>query len=171
MPPRYFSFWTEQGSTVSVSNISDITFNGSSENIRNRKVTTFTVYAPFFGQFRTVFYFHKYIREIDHFTLDLPERSHPLDQLKNFILWTIRRKTTIKESFNVRLKTDPLTYWKSSLKQEKHPYKWSTIEYNGINTGTSENIIWNKSSIQVRSTNKDWKTGYVRKTGPTKKFL
>ena len=30
---------------------------------------------------------------------------------------------------------------KSPLKQKKHPYEWSTIEYNSINNGTSENII------------------------------
>ena len=47
----------------------------------------------------------------------------------------------------------------------------SKIKYNTINTGTSENILWNNSSIQMWSINKNWKTDYVIKTGPTEKFL
>ena len=73
----------------------------------------------------------------------------------------------MNESLNVRLKAESWTYWKSPLKQEKYPYKWSTIEDKSINTGTSENIIWSDSSIQMWSTSKDWKTGYVIKTEPT----
>ena len=49
--------------------------------------------------------------------------------------------------------------------------KGSTIKYNSISTGTSENILWSNSSIQMWSTSKDWKTGYVVKTGPTEKFF
>ena len=48
---------------------------------------------------------------------------------------------------------------------------WSTIEYDSINTETSENIPWSNSSIQMWPTSKDWKTGYVIKTKPAEKFL
>ena len=50
-------------------------------------------------------------------------------------------------------------------------FKCSTIEHNSINAGTSENILWSNSSIQMWCTSMDWKTGYVIKTGPTEKFL
>ena len=50
-------------------------------------------------------------------------------------------------------------------------FKCSTIEHNGINAGTSENILWSNISIQMWCTSMDWKTGYVIKTGPTEKFL
>ena len=63
----------------------------------------------------------------------------------------------MNESLNVRLKAESWTYWKGPLKQEKYPYKWSTIEDKSINNGTSENIIWSDSSIQMWSTSKDWK--------------
>ena len=33
----------------------------------------------------------------------------------------------MKESLNVRLYTESWTYWKSPLKQEKHPYKWRKL--------------------------------------------
>ena len=46
----------------------------------------------------------------------------------------------MNESSNVRLQAEFQNYRKSPLKQEKHPYKWSTIKYNSINTGASENI-------------------------------
>ena len=48
----------------------------------------------------------------------------------------------MNESLNVNLYMEYWTYWKSPLKQEKHPYKWSTIKYNNINTGPSQSIIW-----------------------------
>ena len=48
-------------------------------------------------------------------------------------------------------------------------FKCSTIEHNSINAGTSENILWSNSSIQMWCTSMDWKTGYVIKTGPTEK--
>ena len=47
------------------------------------------------------------------------------------------------------------TYCKSPLRQEKHPYKRFTIKYNSTKTGTSENILWNNSRIQLWSTSKD----------------
>ena len=75
----------------------------------------------------------------------------------------IRKKTTMNDGI--------LNLLKKSFKQEKHPYKWSTIDYDVINTGTSENIPWSNSSIEMWSTDKDWKTGNVMKTGPTEKFL
>ena len=73
---------------------------------------------------------------------------------------------------NLILWTESLKYWNRPLKQEKHPYKWFKIKYNSINSGTSESILWSNSNIQMWSiNNKDWKTGYVIKTGPTEKFL
>ena len=45
------------------------------------------------------------------------------------------------------------------------------MEDNSINTGTSENIIWSNSNIQMWSSRKDLKTGYVIKTGLSEKFL
>ena len=41
-----------------------------------------------------------------------------------------------------------------SSKTRKVSYKWSTIKYNSINTWTSQNILWNNSSIQMQSTRK-----------------
>ena len=41
-----------------------------------------------------------------------------------------------------------------SSKTRKASYKWSTIKYNSINTWTSQNILWNNSSIQLQSTRK-----------------
>ena len=41
-----------------------------------------------------------------------------------------------------------------SSKTRKASYKWSTIKYNSINTWTSQNILWNNSSIQMQSTGK-----------------
>ena len=72
---------------------------------------------------------------------------------------------------HVRLRSESGTYWKSPVKKENYPYKWFTIKHNSINTRTSKNILWSNSSIQMCSTSKDWKTGYVMKTGPTEKFL
>ena len=45
------NFQTKQGSTVSVSDITDIDFYGYSEIIRTRNFTIFTVYTSIFGQF------------------------------------------------------------------------------------------------------------------------
>ena len=41
--------------------------------------------------------------------------------------------------------------WNSPPQQVKYPYQWSTIEYNSINTGTSENIFWSNSRLQCSS--------------------
>ena len=73
----------------------------------------------------------------------------------------------MNESLNVGLSAEVWTYWKIPLKQEKHPHKWSTIDYNSIIAGTFENILWSNRSSQMWSNSKDWKTGYVIKTGPT----
>ena len=107
---------------------------------RNYKIWTrnfviFTMYASFFSN---------YIREIDHFMLDV---------LKSFSLWTMWKCTSMNKSLK------QWNYRKSPLIQEKHSYKWPTIKYNSINTGTSQNILWNNSSMQMWSTSKDWKTG------------
>ena len=40
---------------------------------------------------------------------------------KNNLLSTIWKKTTINESLKIGLKAESWTYWKSPLKQEKHP--------------------------------------------------
>ena len=89
-----------------------------------------------------------------------------LDSLKCFSLWTIRKRN--KRDY--RRKPGPK---KKSLKQEKHPYKGSTIKYNTINNGPSQNILWSIRSIQMwcTSISKYWKTGFVIKTGPTGEFL
>ena len=68
-------------------------------------------------------------------------RYYTLGFLESFFLWTIRKETAMNESSNVRLQAESWTYWKNPLKQDKRPYKWSTIEYNSINTETSENIF------------------------------
>ena len=95
-----------------------------------------------------------------------------LDLRKNFLLWTLRKKTTMNECLKVRFWTESLTYWKFFLKEHKYPYKWSAIEHNCINTGTSENFIWSNNSFAMWSMwSKDWKTSYVIKAGPTEKFL
>ena len=65
---------------------------------------------------------------------------------------------------------EPRIYWKIPLKQ-KNPYKWSTIKYNSVDRGPSRNIFWSNSSTKMWSSSKDWKTGYVIKTGPTETFL
>ena len=127
-----------------------------------RNFTIFTVNATTFWQFTAAF--HNYIGKIDHFTLDLLKRS-------DIKPWTIRKEATKNENSNVRIHAESWTYWKSPLKQDKHPYKWSTIGYNSINTGTSKNIFWSNSSLQMWSASKAWKTAYVIKTGPTEKFL
>ena len=44
----------------------------------------------------------------------------------------------MNESLNVGLWAEVWTYWKIPLKQEKHPHKWSTIDYNSIIAGTFE---------------------------------
>ena len=88
-----------------------------------------------------------------------------LDLLKSFSLWTTYERE------DVRLQAEIWSYWKNPLKQEKDPHKWSTIKYNSINTGPSQNILWSNSSIEMWSTSWDWKTGYLIKAGPTGKFL
>ena len=60
---------------------------------------------------------------------------------------------------------------KKSFKTRKASYKWSKIRYIGISTETFKKILWSNSSIQMWSISKDYKTGYVRETGPTKKFI
>ena len=43
-----------------------------------------------------------------------------------------------------------LALLKNPLKQEKHPYKWSTFKYNSINNGSSQNIVASKCGPIVR---------------------
>ena len=78
-------------------------------------------------------------------------------------------KTTMNKSLNVRLWVECWTYWKSE--KVLLPYKWSTIEYNSVNTGNFGNILWSNSKLPMWSNSKDWKTGYFIKNGPTEKFL
>ena len=77
----------------------------------------------------------------------------------------------MNDSLNVRFKAESWTYWKSFLKADNYSYKWSTIEHNSINTGTSENIISSNNSIPMWSISKNWKRGYVIKIRATEKFL
>ena len=125
---------------------------GCSEIIRTRNFTIFSVYTTIFFKLRVA------LREIDHFTLEL---------LKSLTLWAIRKKTTMNKSLNARLYAESWNYWQSPLKQKKHPYNFTI----SIDTGPSQNIFWSNSNIQMWSTSRDWKTGYVIKTGPTEKLL
>ena len=67
-------------------------------------------FLPFMLEFldnlRRLFIFSNYIGEIDHFTLDGPSekiRYLTLDLQKSFLLWNIRKKTTMSESLNVSI--------------------------------------------------------------------
>ena len=60
-----------KGATISVSNIRDIVFYECSQIKGTRNITIFTVYATIFGQFME----NNYIRETDHFKLDLLKRA------------------------------------------------------------------------------------------------
>ena len=42
-----------------------------------------------------------------------------------------------------------------SSKTREASYKWSRVKYNSIKTWPSQNILWNKSSIQMWSTSKN----------------
>ena len=103
--PTHFNFRTKQSPTVSVSNIRDIAFYGFSEIIQTRNFTIFTVYATIFGLFTAAFHFfllHRGNRSL-HVGPSKKVRHLTLDLLNNFLLWTIRKKTTMKESLQVRL--------------------------------------------------------------------
>ena len=103
--PPYFNFQTKKGPIISVSNIRNISFYVCSEIMRIRNFTIFTVSALIFGQFTVVFSFSNYTGEIDHFTLDLLKKVRylTLGLLKYFLLWTIRKNSTMNASLNVRL--------------------------------------------------------------------
>ena len=155
----HFNFRTKRakrGPKISVSN-RDITFYRRSEIIRTINYTIFTAYATIFVQFIAAFNFSNYIRER---LLHVKVQYLPLDLLKSFFLWIVRKKTTANKSFKIFFEN----------KRNIH-YKWSTIKCNSINTGTSENILWGNSSILMWPTSKDWETGYFIRTGPTEKFL
>ena len=124
-PTPHFNFQTKQGPRVLVSNIRHIAFYGCLEIIRTRNFTILTMYAKIFEQFTAAFHFfqiHKVNRSLDVGPSEKVQYL-TLDFLKSFSLWTIRKKN--QRDF------------KSSLKQERHPYKGSTIKYNSINTEPS----------------------------------
>ena len=135
--PPHFNFRTKQGPTVSVSNIRDIAFYGCSVIIRTRNFTIFTVYTTIFRQFTAVshFFLLRRVNILLHVGPSEKVQYLTLDLLKSFLLWSIRKKTTMDKSLNIRLYVKSWTNWTSPLKQEKHPYKWFIIEYNSINTG------------------------------------
>ena len=119
LPNPHLNFQTKKGPTASVFwNIRDIAFYRCFEILRTRNVTYFTVCATVFGQFTHHFIFSNFIGVTDYFTMDLLKnvRQLALDLLNNFLLWTIRKKTLIKESLNFRLWGKSWTYWKKSSK-------------------------------------------------------
>ena len=103
--PSHFNFQTKQGPTVSGSNIRDIAFYVCSEIIRIRNFTSFAVYAIIFGQFTTAFHFFYLHRGNRSLYVRPSEKARylTLDLLKSFLLWTIRKKTTMNQSLNIRL--------------------------------------------------------------------
>ena len=118
-----------------------------------------TLYAPIFEQ------------KLFNFSTKFPYLVLAL--LKSFLLWTLRKKITMNESSNVRLYRECWTYWKSPPKQEKHWYK---IKCNSIKTGTSENIFWSNSGIQMWFTSKNWESSCHKNLKsdshlPKKKFI
>ena len=104
-PCPHFNFQTKQGPTVSVPNIRDISFYGCSEIIRTKNFTIFTVYVTFFWQLMAAFHFFKLHRGKRSIQVGSSENVQyiTLDLLKSFLLWNIRKKTTLNESLNVRL--------------------------------------------------------------------
>ena len=88
--PRHFNFWTKKGSTVSVSNIRDITFYACSEIIWTRNLI---VYATIFGQYAAASLFFYLNRGNRSLLVGLSENFWylTLDLLKSFSLWTMRK--------------------------------------------------------------------------------
>ena len=83
---------TQEGPTVSVSNISVIAFYGCSEIIRTRNFTIFTVYATISGQYKAAFHFFKLQNPIVHdgptekFLIgDHPKEDHNEREFKQII--------------------------------------------------------------------------------------
>ena len=109
------------------------------------------------------------VEKIDHFTLGLLKRSDALRR-KNYFFGPSERRSQRTRVYALDYKWNlgptEIVLWN---KRSIH-YKWFAIKYNSINTGTSENILWSNSSIQIRSITKDWITDYVIKTGPTENF-
>ena len=112
-------------------------------NYTNQKFHDFYRISTIFGQFTAVFHFFLLRRGSRSLYVEPSEKIRylTLDLVKSFLLWTIRKKATMNQILTVRLLAEFWTYWTSPLKQEKHSYKWSTNEYNSINSGTSENIL------------------------------
>ena len=128
----HFNFRTKKGPTVSDSNIRDIAFYGGVQKLYGIDISRFLpCILQILDNLRRLFIFSNYSIQIGP---SKKFRYLTLDIMKSFLLWTIRRKTTMNESLNFRLKAESWTCWKSPLKQEKYPYNWSTIEVKRINS-------------------------------------
>ena len=172
-PPPLFQFPNQARSNSFSFKHQGYSFLRVFRNYTDQKFHDFYLYTTIFGQYRAASHFFLLCRGNRSLHVWPSEKALylTLDLLKSLLLWTIQKKTIMNKSLNVRLKAESWTYWRSPLKQKKHPYKWFTIEYNSMNIGTSENILWRNSSIQMWSTSKNWKKDYVIKTGPTEKLL
>ena len=85
--------------------------------------------------------------------MDHPKEEYHEEKLKHLIIGGI------------------LDQLEKSSKTREASYKSSTTKYNNISTWPSQNILWNNGSIQMWSTNQDWKTDCVIKTEPIEKFF
>ena len=74
-------------------------FYGCSEIIQTRNFTIFTVYTTIFGQIKAAFHFFLLRRGNRSIHVGPSEkvRYSTQDLLKSFLLWTIRKKTTMNE--------------------------------------------------------------------------
>ena len=122
----------KQDPTDSVLNIRHITFYGCSKITRTRIYRV--CYS--FGQFTAAFHFSNYIREIDHFTLDLLKRSNA-GLSEKFLIVDHSKENHNEREFNRQIIGGILDL----LKKKKHLYKWSTNECNSFNTRASKKLF------------------------------
>ena len=73
---------------------------------------------------------------------------------ENFLIVDHPKEEHNERGFKRLIIVGILEQLEKSSKTRKASYKWSTIKYNSINTWTSQNILWNNSSIQMQSTRK-----------------
>ena len=120
--PPHFNLRTKQAPTVAVSNIRDIAFYGYSEIIRNRISRFLLCMLEVLNNLRWLFIFSNYIGEIDHFTLDLLERSDTWP-------WTYRKVSHCRPS-------ERRSQWT----------RISTLDYRQ-NPGPTEKVLLNKRNL------------------------
>ena len=161
-----FNFWTKQGPTILVSNkrywFLRVFRNYTDQNF-------FLPYIQFLNNLWRLFIFSNYI-EVEHFKLDLLKR-YDAGASENFLIVNHPKEDHNEHQFKRSIIDGILDQLGKSSKTKEASCKWSTIQYNSINTRHSQNILWSDSSIQRWSTSKSWKTGCVIKTRPTEKFL